>query len=322
LPQDKLIFLTNLPGLGGRIVPFFLQETGTKKDLLRLFCSLPRYLYFWLGAILRINKKGKIDWVVVQGANEKLVLTPILRVLRFKVCWIEHGPFFAFPSSKIVFFLYKKASYLASKIIAVSNDTSRFINNTGKLKVVKIGIHMSGKNVRKILHKRFAIAFVGSLTEEKGVKDFVSVSILIKNVDFLLAGNGPLRSWVNKKVGDLVNLRILGQIEDVDELFRKIDLLFFPTKHLEGLSLTILEAMAMGVPVVTRDIGGNRELVVHNKTGILFKDEKPEELAKIILDLLRDKKRRLAMARAGRERVKKYFNEERWIREMRAVWTS
>jgi glycosyltransferase involved in cell wall biosynthesis len=112
-----------------------------------------------------------------------------------------------------------------------------------------------------------------------------------------------------------------GFLEDVRPILGVFDLIFYPIK-MGSLSLSLLEAMAMGVPVVTRDIGGNRELVVHNKTGILFKDEKPEELAKIILALLRDKKRRLAMARAGRERVKKYFNEERWIREMRAVWTS
>jgi len=76
----------------------------------------------------------------------------------------------------------------------------------------------------------------------------------------------------------------------------------------------------MGVPVVTMDVGGNRELVIHNKTGILFKNERPEELAKIILNLLRDKKRREAMGRAARARVKKYFSEERWVKEMRAVW--
>ncbi|MFH1841080.1 MAG: hypothetical protein ABH807_02910, partial [Candidatus Shapirobacteria bacterium] len=102
-PQDNLILLTNLRGLGGKIAPFFIQEAGTKKDLVRLVFNLPKYLYFWMRAIGKIQKKIKLNLIVLQGANEKLVLTPFLRLMGYKVCWIEHGPFFAFPSSKIVF---------------------------------------------------------------------------------------------------------------------------------------------------------------------------------------------------------------------------
>jgi glycosyltransferase involved in cell wall biosynthesis len=320
-PKDKLILLTNVRGLGGRIAPFFLKETGTKKDLLRLFLNLPRYLYYWLGAILKVSRKKRVDWVVLQGANEKLVLTLILRLLGFRVCWIEHGPFFAFPSARVVLWLYRCVSFLASKIIAVSNDAGRFIN-TDKLVIIRTGIDVvfpgGGGKVRS--SKRFAVAFIGSLAEEKGVKDFVRTGVLLQGVDFLLVGDGPLLGWVKERVKNFVNFKILGRIEDVDEFLENVDLLFFPTRHLEGLSLSLLEAMGMGVPVVTRDVGGNRELVIHNKTGILFKNERPEELAKIILNLLRDKKRREAMGRAARARVKKYFSEERWVKEMRAVW--
>ncbi|MGB9707074.1 MAG: glycosyltransferase, partial [Microgenomates group bacterium] len=79
-------------------------------------------------------------------------------------------------------------------------------------------------------------------------------------------------------------------------------------------------AMAMGIPVVARDIGGNRELVVQGRTGYLFKNETPEELAEIIINLLKDKKKREAMGRAARERVKKYFSEERWVRQIHKVF--
>lgn len=84
--------------------------------------------------------------------------------------------------------------------------------------------------------------------------------------------------------------------------------------------MVLLEAMAMGIPVVARDIGGNRELVVHGKTGYLFKDESPEELAEIIIDLLKDKKKREAMGKAARERIIKYFNEKKWVTELHRVF--
>jgi len=87
-----------------------------------------------------------------------------------------------------------------------------------------------------------------------------------------------------------------------------------------SLPVSLMEAMAMGIPVITRDIGGNRELVVDGVTGYLFKDKTPEQLAGMILGLLNDPKKRKEMGRAARARIVKYFSQERWIRELYAVF--
>jgi glycosyltransferase involved in cell wall biosynthesis len=163
----------------------------------------------------------------------------------------------------------------------------------------------------------FVVGFLGDFGKEKGSEDFKKVADLIVGLDekvkFVVVGEREERRITKD------NFVFTGFLCDARLAFSVFDLIFYPI-IIGSISLSLLEAMGMGVPVVTRDVGGNRELVIHNKTGILFKNERPEELAKIILNLLRDKKRREAMGRAARARVKKYFSEERWVKEMRAVW--
>jgi len=75
----------------------------------------------------------------------------------------------------------------------------------------------------------------------------------------------------------------------------------------EGISLTLLEAMAAELPVVATDVGGNREVVVNGKTGFLVPAQSPQELADAIIKLLRNPDLARAMGRAGRQRVEAEF---------------
>ena len=71
----------------------------------------------------------------------------------------------------------------------------------------------------------------------------------------------------------------------------------------EGISNSVLEAMAHALPVVATDVGGNREVVVDGVTGRLVSSADPDRLAAVLLDLLSDPERRHCMGRAGRERI-------------------
>ena len=171
------------------------------------------------------------------------------------------------------------------------------------------------------------VGFSGAICWEKGIRDFIETAFVVgeevKNIKFLLIGDGPQLNWAKEAVkvlGMEKNFVFPGWQRNVWPFLVKMDIFFFPTLHLEGLSLALLEAMAAGIPIVARDIGGNRELVINGKTGYLFKEQTPEEVAEMIIKLLKDRKKREAMGRAARERIEKYFSEERWIKKLHKVF--
>jgi glycosyltransferase involved in cell wall biosynthesis len=126
----------------------------------------------------------------------------------------------------------------------------------------------------------------------------------------LVAGDGPdlewLRSSVKKqRVSD--HVRLLGMVpnERVRELMAAADIFFLPSLW-EGISLSVFEAMACGLPVVGADVGGQRELVTPDCGVLLSRSDgrdEAERYAEALALLLQDRERRQTMGRAGRQRV-------------------
>jgi sugar transferase (PEP-CTERM/EpsH1 system associated) len=88
----------------------------------------------------------------------------------------------------------------------------------------------------------------------------------------------------------------------------------------EGISLTLLEAMAVGLPVVATDVGGNREVVASGETGWLVPPRSPERLAEAMLRFVRDPSELAAFGAAARERVEQHFDLRRVVAQYEALY--
>ena len=233
--------------------------------------------------------------------TEKLFLSPYLKLLGYHVIWIEHGPLFITDRSPLVKKLYVYKSTRPDAILAVSEDTKRDLIRGGvsarKIRVVHIGIEKIASPAKRDRNdkKRWTIGFLGSVTEEKGIREFLNTAYAITQnnayASFCVIGGGPLLGWARhyaQKLKIQKNIVFTGYVEDVTKYLAKIDILYFPTHHHEGISLALLEALAQGKIVVARDIGGNRELIIDKKTGYLFrtKEEGEKILEKIIMGKL------------------------------------
>lgn len=342
-PEDKIFFLTNLPGLRRRIkkaggevftLPVFHEEVGTKRGLIRLFLALPKYLYFFTRKIFYLRFKKDLKLVLFQGTTEKIVLTPLLKLLKMKVIWLEHGPIFSSQRAKEVLFLYRLNSQRADKIIAESKDAQEDLINGGveknKVSYLPTGVDTEFFKPREQRKKGLPIVgYLGAVCQEKGIEEFLKVAKLlvksIKSLKFKIIGEGTELSWAknwvkNNKLEKQVEF--IGFVNDIRPYLARFSVFFFPTKHLEGLSLSLMDAMAMGIPVVARDIGGNRELVLHGRTGYLFKDETPEELANLLIGLLQDQKKREKMGRKARSIIEQKFNGLIWIKKWQEIFSA
>ena len=106
-------------------------------------------------------------------------------------------------------------------------------------------------------------------------------------------------------------VRFLGYLPEVREVLGRMQLLVMPTMHFESFGIAAVEAMAMGLPVVVSDIRGCREVVVAGETGLLTALKDVEALVAAVARLLGDGDLRMAMGRAGRERVMEHYTEAR-----------
>ena len=160
-----------------------------------------------------------------------------------------------------------------------------------------------------------ARAFIRALEIEPG---------LGAHMRLVMIGDGPLRaeSLALLEQAGVIDLAWLpGERDDVPDILRGLDCFVLPSLA-EGISNTILEAMACGLPVIATDVGGNRELVDAGATGELVPADDPGALAGAVIAYARDPRRAAEAGRAGRQRVEARFSLEAMMRSYQELYDS
>ncbi len=173
-------------------------------------------------------------------------------------------------------------------------------------------------NARRTDEPARTLLSVGRIDEEKNQAMLLDVMLHLKTLcsgeppKLLVAGDGKLLETLRERsaqmgLDDLVTF--LGMRRDIDMLLKGADIYVLTSKY-EGLSISILEAMASGLPVVATDVGGNWELVDQGVTGLLSPSGDALAVAKNIHSLLCDHEARARMSAATREKVGRFSQEE------------
>ena len=138
----------------------------------------------------------------------------------------------------------------------------------------------------------------------------------------VIVGDGPLRGHLQSRaqsLGVASEVTFTGSRTDTPELLRSFDVFVLPSVN-EGISNTILEAMACGVPVVASGVGGSPELVVDGVCGSLYDPADPQALQQAILPYLGDPALRERQGRAARERVVQNFSLDSMVGRYLALY--
>lgn len=162
------------------------------------------------------------------------------------------------------------------------------------------------------------VLMVTRLLWQKGVREFVEAADLVRqdlpSIRFQLAGEWDFvhpdavdEPWVQAAV-DRGSIEFLGYLTDMDAQLRDIDLFVLPSYYGEGAPRVLLEAAASGVPVVTTDSIGCRELVIDGQTGRLVPPKDSLALAAAVREILSDPDLKASMGRAGRAWMEKDFD--------------
>jgi glycosyltransferase involved in cell wall biosynthesis len=181
-------------------------------------------------------------------------------------------------------------------------------------------------DARSALRERLGIAeqsevvlFVGRLAPEKElaslVRGFARVAALRAQAMLVLVGDGPCREEVYRAAGKLAEegrIRFTGAVPSsaVHEWVQIADV-FALVSSLEGLPVSLIEAMATGLPAVVSDIPANRQLVDHGVEGMVVETRNEDAIGAAIESMLSDSETRSRMGRAARSRIGERFSTER-----------
>jgi glycosyltransferase involved in cell wall biosynthesis len=137
-----------------------------------------------------------------------------------------------------------------------------------------------------------------------------------------IVGDGPCRDELQRLAAELglhEQVSFLGEVRDIPNLLARASLFVLPSLT-EGISLTLLEAMARGLPVIATRVGGNSEVVVAGENGILVRPEAPADLARAIIGLLVNPSEGHRLGLAGRRRVEEHFDVRRMVAGYEALY--
>ncbi|WP_224981917.1 glycosyltransferase family 4 protein [Geomonas agri] len=217
------------------------------------------------------------------------------------------------------------------RTVAVSDDIrsqlmTRFGFRGDRVSVVHNGVPVppcAGPSKKRAAP--FSIGSSGRLFHVKDYPLMVEVANLVcreRDVTFRLAGEGPCRQEVLaavKRHGLEERFTLTGHLDRMEPFYRGLDLYLNTSLH-EGIPMTILEAMACGVPVVAPAVGGVGEIIADGVEGCLVQGRDPASFARRCIELIDDAPLRAALSRAAHQKALSMFSVEKMAQDYQRVY--
>ena len=176
--------------------------------------------------------------------------------------------------------------------------------------------------------KPWTIVIVARLSAEKGIDVAIDAAeVMLRTMgwdDFQMriAGDGPLRTGLERQIAERGledHVRLLGAVRDVPSLLAAADVFLLPSRS-EGVSLTLIEAMFAGVPIVATAVGGTPEVIQDGINGLLVPPESPEPMAEALQRLRSSESLREELVRQGQRIAQEEFSHESMAERYREIY--
>ena len=240
-------------------------------------------------------------------------------------------------------FVFCRRTLRASdRVIAVSQKTLEYVLRLGAIKfktmILYNGVDLDrfhpinkGESRRKLNlpENKFLVLTVRRLVYKNSLDTLIDAASSIihrnPNVLFVIVGRGPDAAFIKrstKRLGIDKNVILRGSVsdEDLPLYYDSADLFVLSSRSGEGFPLTVLEAMASGLPVIATNTGGTAEAIRNEINGILVPPKKPSFLASAILELLASEEETRKMGRAARRMVEQEFTWEKNVYQLKKVY--
>lgn len=167
--------------------------------------------------------------------------------------------------------------------------------------------------------------YVGRLSREKGILNLISAFEKIKGGKLYIAGNGPEKENIErfikaKSLNDKIQLLGFLNKDEVKDRIRKASMIIIPSIWYENCPYSALETIAIGKPIVGANIGGIPELVIDEKTGLLYQYDDVSELTRKIEELFNDNIKAEELGNNAKKFAKEEFNKEKYYDSLMNIY--
>jgi len=275
--------------------------------------------------IKTVLAKENFDIIHLHEPLMPMLCTTVLRKSQTKMVGTFHAfagsPGYNFAKPLTIRFLRKWFRKLDAKI-AVSQPAMEFVNKhlPGNYEIIPNGIDLEHFSpdvppIHEFCDGKLNVLFVGRLEKRKGVnyllKAYQRVKEEIANSRLIIVGPGiRLRRKYEKQVrrSGLEDVVFTGHV-DYDELpryYKTADIFCAPATGRESFGIILLEAMAVGKPIVASNVGGYASIVAHGVDGLLVPPKDDKELARALVSLMIDEPLRQRMGAMGKRKAQDY----------------
>lgn len=222
------------------------------------------------------------------------------------------------------------ASRFSDRVVPVSDDTGLRCKKIGWLDDSKVTRIWNGIDVDRFVFTgpadKLTAITVSRLSPEKDLGTMLyAVKQVVQQIPqfrLLIVGDGPERERLKQIAAELhltTHVEFLGERKDIPQLLSQAG--FYVSSSLtEGISLTLLEAMSVGLPVVATQVGGNPEIVQQPETGALVPSANPALLASALVQMCQNQSQWAEIGRRARQRVEQYFNIRTMIKDYEKLY--
>jgi glycosyltransferase involved in cell wall biosynthesis len=353
--RKKRIFLLVADGLQGRggierFATYFVQESrADNREIfveviktrlkpsgpLKHLSTLPAFLLFLLKLLFAAPDLCHVNVAPRGSTYRKLIYFAACKATRVPVLLHLHGSgydeYFSllrYPLRHLVKWMFKNADAVA----VLGTHWANFVRTHIGADPNNVFIVHNGVPDKFSEYTHFdtttTILFLGQLGPRKGV-DTLLHSLARLNAECnwrgILAGNGDIAFWksLSMSLGISDKVTFTGWLDDdaVTEALKSADVLALPSRA-ENQPVSIIEAMALGLPVIASNIGAIPEQVVHGETGLLIEPDDTAGLTHAIEQIIHGPEQAAMMGRAGRDRYLSHFSIHACLDKFQAIYDS
>jgi glycosyltransferase involved in cell wall biosynthesis len=283
-------------------------------------------------------KKNHIDIVHTHSSVDSRTAGIAAKIARIKIIRSRH---ISVPISKsyVTWWQYMK---LADRIIVSGRDIRNTMIRDNKMIADHIVSAPAGADIEQFSVNRnlsdirpnynlddshFLVGIVSVLRSWKGhqylIKAIEGLVKSIPNIRLIIVGNGPQKKNIEKLIQELDmkdHVILTGHQVDPAPFYQAMDVMVLPSYAGEATSQVLPQAMLMGKPVISTNIGGLSEVVIHNQTGLIVPAKNSKKIEEAIWLLFSDCSLRIKLSEQGKEHALKNFTFDKMIKTTEQVY--
>lgn len=287
-----------------------------------------------VGSLARVLRRRRIDIVQAHLLGASLYASLVGRLLRVPTYCTLHGTVDVRAGDRFAALKLRSIGACAERMIFVSESLRRHVIGALPISPARTAVIYNGVDPQRFSPRRTGalraelglapedvlVAAIGNVRPAKAYDLLLHVAANCSpdsRLRFAIIGEGlePLMTLLRGLQSRLQypdRVSFLGYREDVEELFNGIDI-YLSTSRSEGFSLTTVQAMACGVPVVVTRSGGPEEIVTHGTDGLIYPVGDAGAIAEALRSLANEPALRARLGAAGRETVLRRFTLQRMV---------